>query len=170
MTQYNMDPTKGGIKFDGGKPQWHLLPLETLEGVVRVLMHGAKKYAPFNWANGMPYTRVLDATMRHINAIYQGEDKDPDSGLDHVDHALCELIFLKYYMLHGKGEDDRFKRGGEEKPPEHVWRVEDLRIDPDNHHARFFDPRTLSTEHIIRVTHDDDEAMEDPDDRDHWGV
>lgn len=110
MTTYNMDPTKGGIKHDDGKTQWHLLPLEAVEGAVRVMMHGAKKYSAYNWANGMPYTRVLDAAMRHINAIYQGEDKDPDSGLDHVDHALCELIFLKYYMLHKKGEDDRFKR------------------------------------------------------------
>lgn len=105
-----MDPNKGGIKHDDGKTQWHLLPLEAVEGAVRVMMHGAKKYSAYNWANGMPYTRVLDAAMRHINAIYQGEDKDPDSGLDHVDHAICELLFLKYYMIHRVGEDDRFKR------------------------------------------------------------
>jgi hypothetical protein len=110
MIQYNMDPDKGGIKYDGDKTQWHLLPFESVEGAVRVLMHGAKKYSAFNWAKGMPYTRVLDATQRHLNAIYQGEDKDPDSDLDHVDHALCELLFLKYYMIHRVGDDDRFKR------------------------------------------------------------
>lgn len=115
MTQYNMDPEKGGIKHDGDKPQWHLLPFEAVEGAVRVLMHGAKKYSAYNWSKGMPYTRVLDAAQRHLNAIYQGEDKDPDSGLDHVDHAICELVFLKYYMIHGVGEDDRFKRG---QPPQ----------------------------------------------------
>lgn len=115
MTQYNMDPDKGGIKHDGDKTQWHLLPHEAVEGAVRVLMHGAKKYSAFNWAKGMPYTRVLDATQRHLNAIYQGEDKDPDSGLDHVDHAICELVFLKYYMIHGVGEDDRFKRTPEQR-------------------------------------------------------
>lgn len=115
MTQYNMDPEKGGIKHDGDKTQWHLLPHEAVEGAVRVLMHGAKKYSAFNWAKGMPYTRVLDATLRHLNAIYQGEDKDPDSGLDHVDHAICELVFLKYYMIHGVGEDDRFKRTPEQR-------------------------------------------------------
>lgn len=115
MTQYNMDPEKGGIKHDGDKTQWHLLPHEAVEGAVRVLMHGAKKYSAYNWAKGMPYTRVLDATQRHLHAIYQGEDKDPESGLDHVDHAICELIFLKYYMLHGVGEDDRFKRTPEQR-------------------------------------------------------
>ena len=115
MTQYNMDPEKGGIKHDGDKTQWHLLPHEAVEGAVRVLMHGAKKYSAFNWAKGMPYTRVLDATQRHLNAIYQGEDKDPESGLDHVDHAICELVFLKYYMIHGVGEDDRFKRTPEQR-------------------------------------------------------
>ena len=120
MTSYNMDPSKGGIKHDADKTQWHLLPLEAVEGAVRVMMHGAKKYSAYNWANGMPYTRVLDAAMRHINSIYQGEDKDPDSQLDHVDHALCELLFLKYYMIHGVGEDDRFKRG---QPTENDWGV-----------------------------------------------
>lgn len=110
MSDYNYDPNKGGIKHDQDKLQWHLLPLETLEGVIRVLMSGAKKYSPFNWAKGMPYTRVLDATQRHLAAIQKGEDKDPDSGLDHVDHALCELLFLKFYMLYGVGEDDRFLR------------------------------------------------------------
>lgn len=120
MTAYNMDPSKGGIKHDADKTQWHLLPLEAVEGAVRVMMHGAKKYSAYNWANGMLYTRVLDAAVRHINSIYQGEDKDPDSQLDHVDHALCELLFLKYYMIHGVGEDDRFKRG---QPKKDDWGV-----------------------------------------------
>ena len=118
-----MDPAKGGIKHDGDKTQWHLLPLEAVEGAVRVMMHGAKKYSKYNWANGMPYSRVLDAALRHINSIYQGEDKDPDSGLDHVDHAICELLFLKYYMIHNVGEDDRFKRPEQPNAPITVTRL-----------------------------------------------
>lgn len=138
MTSYNMDPTKGGIKHDDGKTQWHLLPLEAVEGAVRVMMHGAKKYSAYNWANGMPYTRVLDAAMRHINAIYQGEDKDPDSGLDHVDHAICELLFLKYYMIHKKGEDDRFKRGQPDPPLNKSINISDIKCDPVNIDSRHY--------------------------------
>lgn len=164
-----MDPAKGGIKFDGGKTQWHLLPFEAVEGAVKVLMHGAAKYAAYNWANGMPYTRVLDATMRHLHAIYQGEDKDPDSGLDHVDHALCELIFLKYYMLHGVGEDDRFKRGSQVAARARLTELVTKLLTPKQ--ARM--PKDTLDTCTIRKSYDDDEAREDLDpdwERDHWGV
>jgi hypothetical protein len=157
MIQYNMDPDKGGIKYDGDKTQWHLLPFESVEGAVRVLMHGAKKYSAFNWAKGMPYTRVLDATQRHLNAIYQGEDKDPESGLDHVDHAICELIFLKYYMLHGVGEDDRFKRHAPRTPEQQ--QVSKVLAESQRQYAKML--RKI----IEDIPHEDAEG-----DPNYWGV
>jgi hypothetical protein len=86
-----------GIKFDIGKDQWNLLPLDVLREVVRVLMHGAKKYSPDNWksvakgANGKQ--RYFDAAMRHIVAYQNGEQLD-ESGHTHLAHAICCLIFL----------------------------------------------------------------------------
>lgn len=92
-----------GIKYDSGKLAWHLLPLGLLEGAVRVLMHGAVKYAPDNWKRvGQGRQRYHDALLRHLVAIGAGELEDPDSGLPHIDHVLCNAIFLKYFM----GEDE----------------------------------------------------------------
>lgn len=107
----NYDLTKGGVKFDAGKPEWSLLPLKScLEGVIHVLMYGAKKYTRDNWRTGMPWLRVVDAAKRHIFAWEEQEDLDKETSLNHIDHALCELLFLRYYIAHNIGEDDRFKR------------------------------------------------------------
>jgi hypothetical protein len=105
----------------------------------------------------MPYTRVLDATQRHLNAIYQGEDKDPESGLDHVDHAICELIFLKYYMLHGVGEDDRFKRHAPRTPEQQ--QVSKVLAESQRQYAKML--RKI----IEDIPHEDAEG-----DPNYWGV
>ena len=85
-----------GKKFDGGKPQWHLLPFESLEGAVKVMEFGSVKYGKFNWMNvENGEVRYFDALIRHIVALRSGEELDAESGLPHIDHALCNLIFLK---------------------------------------------------------------------------
>lgn len=108
MSEKNYDLTKGGVKFDQDKPEWSLLPLQScLTGVIRVLMYGAKKYTRDNWRAGMPWQRVMDAAKRHIFAWEEGEDLDKETQLNHIDHALCELLFLRYYITNGVGKDDR---------------------------------------------------------------
>lgn len=124
MAERNYDLTKGGVKFDQDKPEWSLLPLKScLEGVIRVLMVGAKKYTRHNWKAGMPWSRVLDATKRHLVAWEEGEDLDNETSLNHIDHALCELLFLRYYITHNVGEDDRFKRPTQPNAPITVTRL-----------------------------------------------
>lgn len=88
------------IKHDQGKPDWTLVPFEALEDMVRVLEFGAKKYARNNWASngGFSWTRVLSATLRHLFAFMRGEDIDPESGLSHISHAQCNLLFLAYFI------------------------------------------------------------------------
>ena len=87
-----------GTKSDEGKLEWELLPLDMLEEVVKVLMHGKKKYTAWNWAKGIDYTRLLNASLRHIQAIQRGEDKDPETGILHSAHAVCNLLFLTHQM------------------------------------------------------------------------
>lgn len=87
-------PTSGQ-KHDGGKLRWDLLPPEATEAVVKVLTHGAQKYGPENWRNvEEPRRRYYAAAMRHLNAWRQGFEADPDSGLPHLAHAICCLLFL----------------------------------------------------------------------------
>jgi hypothetical protein len=86
-----------GLKYDDGKDPWHLLPLHVIRGIVKVLQHGAKKYGPNNWQNLVnAEDRYFSAAMRHLEAYRRGEYYDEDSGLPHLDHALCSLMFIRH--------------------------------------------------------------------------
>ena len=103
----NMDLAKGGVKYDGDKPTMELLAPEFLVGTATVLAYGKRKYAARNWEAGMRWGRPLGGLLRHITAWMTGEDIDPESGLHHLDHAACCLMFLRGYVARGIGEDDR---------------------------------------------------------------
>jgi len=84
-----------GMKFDGGKPRWSLLPKGTVLQIIEALEFGAAKYAENTWQhveNGRQ--RYYDALMRHMEAWWAGEKADPESGLSHLAHAGCCLVFL----------------------------------------------------------------------------
>lgn len=83
-----------GSKLDGGKAQFHLLPWEAVREVVKVLEFGARKYAPGNWRLVPNATeRYGDAAIRHLAAWQGGERCDPESGLHHLAHAGCCVLF-----------------------------------------------------------------------------
>lgn len=85
-----------GAKADLGKLRYDLLPTEAVREVVRVLNFGATKYADENWRKVPNWRRrYYAAAMRHINDWWDGtRDKDEESGLDVLAHAVCCLIFL----------------------------------------------------------------------------
>jgi len=86
---------EAGKKYDDGKMPWHLLPWAATERVVEVLAHGAGKYGPDNWRKVKPIdARYFSAAMRHLMAWRTGESLDPDSGLPHLAHAACCVLFL----------------------------------------------------------------------------
>jgi Domain of unknown function (DUF5664) len=105
----NTDLDKGGVKYDIGKLPWYLLPGDALEEVVKVLDFGARKYRERNWEVGMKWSRCFGACMRHMWAYWKGEDNDPETGLSHLAHAMCCVMFLLAYHLRKVGEDDRPK-------------------------------------------------------------
>lgn len=98
-----------GLKNDMGKTELALLPFEAVEEVGKVLTFGALKYEAHNWRKGMAWSRMLSAALRHIFAFARGEDLDPESGLSHLAHAACCILFLLSYTLNGGGHDDRYK-------------------------------------------------------------
>ena len=87
-----------GVKYDAGKPPLDLLDPIALEGLAAVLGFGATKYASWNWAGGISYSRLLAALLRHTFAILKGELIDPESGLPHIDHVGCCWMFLSHLM------------------------------------------------------------------------
>ena len=96
-----------GIKHDGKKLRWSLLPWRALERVVEVLEFGARKYSPDNWkkVEDGPQ-RYKDALMRHTAAIMQGEIYDPESGKTHYAHLSCCALYLAEFIEMGKVKED----------------------------------------------------------------
>lgn len=97
------------VKKDDGKNRLELLDPAWLEEVGKVLTFGAKKYEDHNWRKGFAWSRLFGAALRHIFAFVRGEDKDPETGLSHLAHASCCLMFLTNHYLTGIGTDDRWK-------------------------------------------------------------
>ena len=87
-----------GAKYDAGKPRMDLVlrgfPQGLLE-VAKVLTFGANKYAAHAWKN-VPnaVSRYEAALLRHLIAHSKGEVVDPESGLPHLAHAACNMMFL----------------------------------------------------------------------------
>jgi len=96
-----------GRKDDGGKPPHHLIAPEMPEAMAAVLDFGAKKYAPRNWEKGMDWSRPFSALMRHMWAWWRGESADPETGMSHLWHAACCIMFLVAYEERKIGRDDR---------------------------------------------------------------
>jgi hypothetical protein len=91
----SQNATTGGRKFDGGKLQYGLLPPLALKATVEILTFGAEKYEPDNWKH-VPDSkrRYFDAMQRHLWAWKEGEQNDPETGKNHLAHAMCCLMFL----------------------------------------------------------------------------
>ena len=85
-------------KFDGDKPMWDLLPMREVGQTVQILTYGANKYSRDGWKS-VPdaKNRYFAALMRHLTAWKSGEILDPESGLPHIDHAACNILFLQWF-------------------------------------------------------------------------
>ena len=94
-------------KFDTDKLPYELIAPEVLDALALVLQFGADKYAPRNWERGMRWGRVFGALMRHMWAWWRGENNDDETGMSHLYHAACCIMFLIAYEARGIGEDDR---------------------------------------------------------------
>jgi len=87
-----------GRKFDGDKARVDLLVdgcPKALMAISDVLTHGAKKYDDHNWKvvpNGPQ--RYKAAMMRHILAHASGESVDSETGISHLAHAACCVMFM----------------------------------------------------------------------------
>lgn len=79
-----------------------LLPWGSLYETAKVLTYGAEKYAPNNWQKVKPPSRYLDAALRHLATYADGEDDDEESGLSHLAHAACCVLFAIWHHNEGR--------------------------------------------------------------------
>lgn len=96
-----------GLRYNSNKRPWGLLSWPALAVLVDVLAFGAKKYAAWNWSKGLSWTETFESMQRHLVAWYSGEDVDPETGISHMGHVLCNAMFLMHFILFKTGVDDR---------------------------------------------------------------
>lgn len=88
-------------------------PMSTVSALVLAevgvaMLEGAAKYGRHNYrAVGVRSSVYYDATRRHLDKWWEGEDLDPDSSLSHITKAITSLVVLRDAMIQGKLEDDR---------------------------------------------------------------
>lgn len=87
-----------GRKYDQEKNRLDLIEPEFIESVGKVLTFGAQKYEPNNWQGVEDAEdRYYAAAMRHLMAYRRGEKIDPESGLSHLEHLACNVMFLLHF-------------------------------------------------------------------------
>jgi len=72
--------------------RYDLICPELLRRLAIVLYQGAIKYAPDNWARGLPYHDMLNHLIRHVSMYAKGLKDE-----DHLGHALANIMFLIHF-------------------------------------------------------------------------
>ena len=124
----NLMTTYKGIKYDGEKPKMNLLPPKAIMEVAKVLTFGAEKYGAENWKELEDLqNRYLAGALRHIFAHMDGEKLDPETGLSHMAHALCCLLFkLEIELEDGESKEEELR---ETDTTEHTARDQSFESD-----------------------------------------
>ena len=124
----NLMTTYKGIKYDGEKPKMNLLPPKAIIEVGKVLTFGAEKYGAENWKELEDLqNRYTAGALRHIFAHMDGEKLDPETGLSHMAHALCCLLFkLEIELEDGESKEEELR---ETDATEHTARDQSFESD-----------------------------------------
>lgn len=89
-----------------------LFPPSAVIAGARNMMDGAKKYGPYNWRKtNVRMSVYLDATLRHLYSLFDGEDLTRDSKVSHLTCILCNMAILIDADLNGGLIDDRPTKG-----------------------------------------------------------
>lgn len=92
------------------KARWFsYVPSRVLIGIGLALLEGARKYGRHNYRiAGVRASVYVDACVTgHLGPWWEGQDIDPDSGLNHIDKAIASLVVLRDGMYEGNWVDDR---------------------------------------------------------------
>lgn len=94
------------------KVPMHLIPPPALVAMAKVMGLGAAKYGPYNWRDAsVAATVYIAAAQRHLAALLDGENVDPESGAPHTAHVAANMAILMDAFATGNVVDDRPKPG-----------------------------------------------------------
>ena len=137
-------PTNPKDIIGSSKLPLHLWPSTATAMGCLGFLDGALKYGRSNFrAVGVKASIYVDAAKRHLDAWFEGEDLDPDSGLPHLSHALACCAILAEALAKKNLTDDRMYptryREFVNELTEHVGRLKLLRKDCDPKHYTIAD-------------------------------
>ena len=92
------------LRYNNGKPDYSLIPLASMKEAAKVLEYGATKYARDNWKRPTHWSVSFACLQRHLAAWQDGEDNDPESGRNHLGHAMCNILQM-LHMLENHPEE-----------------------------------------------------------------
>jgi hypothetical protein len=103
--------TSTGGKKDAGL-RLDLIPPYPLFELAHVYTVGSRKYADFNWAKGVAYSKFFGALQRHAWRWMAGEDRDPEGGQHHLASVAWMAFSLMEFQQTHPEHDDRRKGVG----------------------------------------------------------
>ena len=124
---------EGGLHWDGGKARLaDTMPWDLVLNAGAIWAQLTKDKYPDNedgrpnFKAGIRLTRYLDSMLRHLFALIEGEDQDPESGFDHAGHLLCNLAMFWWTRANLPGMDDRETKPANGLDPRHAETVKKL--------------------------------------------
>lgn len=153
MNKPDVQETKGSNPKDiigSDKLPIHLWPTTATAFGSLALLDGALKYGRTNYrAVGVRASIYYDALNRHMNAWFEGQNDDNDSGLPHLSHALACIAILVDAQAAGKLNDDRvysakYQEFAKSITP-HVARLKAKHADRDPKHYDINDTKPVAS-------------------------
>jgi hypothetical protein len=96
----------GGARAGTKKPRVSIIPMLALLEVAKVMTKGEVKYGTNNWQKGMPHSWHLDAGLRHLLSVSEGDMIDDETGLEHLAHAAADILMCLESRLKNLPTDD----------------------------------------------------------------
>jgi hypothetical protein len=112
---YPTDDVPGaGVRDDGGKMKWHLLPVPALLALTKVFHGGSVKYAEDQWRKGLKYSRIYRSMISHFMKWLSSDSSyDKELGTHHLMMVAwgCFVLYM-YEVVYGFDHlDDRKEKG-----------------------------------------------------------
>ncbi len=131
-----------GLRYNQGKIRHDLTPAFAQKEYAKVMTYGADKYGERNWERGMKWSKILASMERHLQAIKNGRDYDPETGLLHSAHIMCNAAFLtEYYKTYPQGDN---RNHWYKLRPKIGLDIDEVLADFVGHYNKRFDIETVS--------------------------